>query len=129
MNISVIIPCKNESEVVENNLIKINHFFTKNKKISEFEIIIIDDGSTDNTYEIIKKLKDKLNLKIIKNPKNFGKGYSVKKGVESAKYKWLIFFDADLSTPIKEINKFLSEQKYDIVIGSRKLPNSNQKRN
>lgn len=128
MDLSIIIPCKNEDDKIENNLKKVYSFFRKNKKISRFEIIVIDDGSTDDTYEIIKKLKS-LNIRLNKKRINLGKGYSVREGVMMSKYDWILFFDADLSTPLEELNKFFLLENYDIMIGSRRLRKSNAKRN
>ncbi|MHC4183293.1 MAG: glycosyltransferase, partial [Planctomycetota bacterium] len=65
-------------------------------------------------------------LVIIKNPVNCGKGYSVKKGILASRGEVILFSDADLSTPIEELDRMLPwvEKGYDIVIGSRALPES-----
>jgi dolichyl-phosphate beta-glucosyltransferase len=129
MRLSIIIPCYNEEKSIEKNIIEINDFLKKNKKIIKHEIIVVDDGSTDNTYYILKSLKRKIDsIKINKKRKNYGKGYSVKEGVYLSKYELLIFFDADLATPLAEINKFLKEKNFDILIGSRRLSQSKTNR-
>lgn len=120
MKISVIVPTFNEEKCISNSLKRIDRYL-KNRNF-KYEIIIVDDGSKDKTLE---KVKGFINIKILKNKKNMGKGYSVKKGVEAAKMDWILFSDADLSTPIEELDKFiLLKDKYDILIGSRNLKES-----
>ncbi len=117
--ISVIIPCYNEEHRIESTVKKIiSYMDIRNQK---YELIIVDDGSTDNTLDILKKY----DLKIIKNRKNSGKGFSVRNGVLNSKGDLILFTDADLSTPIEELDGFLELiKKYDIVIASRKEKDS-----
>lgn len=123
-NLSVIIPAFNEEKRIESSLEKITQYLEKN--IENYEVLVIDDGSTDATIEIVKKFKDK-KVRLIQNTKNMGKGFSVKIGMINAKYDPLLFTDADLSTPIEETKKFLEaiQQGADIVIASRNIPGSN----
>jgi len=126
--LSVVIPAYNEEKRIVKTLMKINEYLRKHPFISE--IIIIDDGSTDRTISVVEDLLSRVdNLKIIMNGANHGKGYSVKRGFLNAKGKFLLFSDADLSTPIEEIEKLLimMEDGYDIVIGSRGLKESDIK--
>lgn len=119
---SIIIPSYNEEKRLPNTLKLINSFLQK-KKI-KYEIIVVDDWSTDNTVKSIKWIKID-HLKILKNKKNKWKGYSVKKWILKAKWKYILFTDADNSTPIEELDilkKYIS--KYDIVIWSRYCKNS-----
>ena len=90
-NISVIVCAFNE----EKTIAKVLRTIAKNHDICE--IIVINDGSTDRTADIIKKLKHKLNLKIIDLPDNKGKGYAMATGVEQAKEEIIVFIDADIS--------------------------------
>lgn len=128
MELSVIIPCYNEEKNIQETIIQTNALLKKNKTIKKFEIICIDDGSTDKTKEVI--LKQKIpNVILNKKRKNFGKGYSVKQGMMMAKYDMAIFFDADRATPITELNKFISySEEFDILIGSRMSKESKAKR-
>ncbi|MBT3720498.1 glycosyltransferase family 2 protein [archaeon] len=120
--LSIIIPAYNEEKRIIKTLNKIQKYLLK-KKIS-YEIIVVDDGSKDKTIQLIKKLKD--NKIIVKqNSRNRGKGYSTKKGMLAASGKYALLTDADLSTPIEELDKFLELiPKYDLVIGSRKTKES-----
>jgi len=123
--ISLIIPVYNEEKRIKLTLGKCISYF-KNKKI-DYEIIIVDDGSTDKTRLIIKDFLSKnKNIKLTKQRKNKGKGYSVKEGMLLANGDYLLFSDADLSTPIEEIEKFIKVMKkgYDIVIASRNMKDS-----
>jgi dolichyl-phosphate beta-glucosyltransferase len=122
LNLSIIIPAYNEEHRIQKTLEKIINYL-KRKKYN-YEIIIVDDGSKDNTINVIKNIKDK-KIKILKNEINRGKGYSVKKGILNAKKDWILFSDADLSTPIEELDNFTKYLDYDIIIGSRNLKESN----
>ncbi|MFA4960912.1 MAG: glycosyltransferase [Candidatus Pacearchaeota archaeon] len=121
MDISIIVPCYNEKRVIKKNISSVYNYFKKNKTIKNFEIIIVDDGSTDNSYDIVRKLK-RGKREIIQNEKreNLGKGYSVNQGVFMARFPYIIFFDADLATPLEETKNFLEYKNFDIVIGTRK---------
>lgn len=125
--LTIIIPAFNEEKRILPSLKKIEEYFSKKKLLDE--IIIVDDGSTDKTVEKIKALMIKNNynnIKILKNKKNKGKGYSIRKGILNSKSKYTLFSDSDLSTPIEETEKLLKAMKEnDIAIASRKLKESN----
>ncbi|HHT9144804.1 MAG TPA: dolichyl-phosphate beta-glucosyltransferase [Candidatus Wunengus sp. YC61] len=121
--LSVIIPAYNEEKRVLPTLRKICAYLSA--KDFPCEIIIVDDGSTDNTLQMIKNFASSNNhLVILTNEQNIGKGYSVRKGMLSARGEYAFFTDADLSTPIEEIDKCLPYllNGYDVVIGSRSMP-------
>ena len=117
MKVSIIIPCFNEEKTIEQIIIKVIE-----NKIFPFEIIIIDDFSTDNTRQILEnKLKGKVD-KIILNNKNYGKGYSVRKGLEAASGDIILIQDADLEYDPNDYEKLLKPIKdgfADVVYGSR----------
>ena len=119
MEISIVIPAYNEVDRIENSLIEINKYCKK--KFKKYEIIVVDDGSNDDTVTIAKRY----GARVLKNELNMGKGYSVRKGILEAKYDLVLFTDSDLATPINELDKFLKTIKeYDIVIASRNLKES-----
>jgi dolichyl-phosphate beta-glucosyltransferase len=120
MEISVVIPAFNEEKLIASTISEVKDFL-KNNFVS-FEIIVVDDKSIDNTLKIINSID---NIKVLKNLRNHGKGYSISKGIRYAKGDLLLFMDADSSTNIKELKNFLPEiKKYDLVIASRGLENS-----
>lgn len=137
--ISIVIPAYNEEKRLPKTLEKINQYFSD--KNWAYEIIVVDDGSTDNTKSIIKSAP---NIKTFVNPSNKGKGYSVRRGIGASEGDYILFTDADLSTPIEEIEKLLAyinksrpfyndaqetteysvkgrDKEYDITIGSRSI--------
>ena len=117
MKISILIPCYNEEKTIEKIINKILDL-----KDLNLEIIIVDDNSTDSSRSIINtKLKDKIH-KIILNDNNYGKGYSIRKGIEAATGEVLIIQDADLEYDPKDYEKLLEPFKLgvaDVVYGSR----------
>jgi len=118
--LSVIIPAYNEEKRLPKTLREINEYLRKQNFDSE--IIVVSDGSTDKTCQVVESLKSQIkNLKLICEKVNRGKGYGVKIGMLNAKGKYRLFTDADNSTPISEIEKFWPEFKKgaDVVIASR----------
>ena len=127
--LSVVIPVYNEEKVIRKTLLDVNDFFA-NKNYNS-EIIVVDDGSSDNTVAIAKNLKSIIkNLAILENGKNYGKGYSVKKGILAANGRYRLFMDADNSAKIEQVSKFIPFLKsgYDIVIGDRDIKGSKIKK-
>lgn len=127
--LSIVIPAYNEEDRIALTLEKIDNFF-KDKNY-DVEVIVVDDGSIDNTIEVANQsvLAKKGKLKIIKNGINKGKGFSIKNGITNSSGNYILFTDADLSTPIEEVDKLFNfiNNGYDIVIGSRALKGSNVK--
>ena len=117
MNVSIIIPCFNE----ENTISKIIHSVKKNINEND-EVIVVDDCSIDKTRGILKNnLKNEINHLIL-NEKNFGKGYSIRKGIEKAKGDIILIQDADLEYDPNDFTKLLKPIKEgfaDVVYGSR----------
>ena len=86
-----------------------------------WELIIADDGSTDDTVKLVEDLGF-VNLHVLKAAQNGGKGNAVQRGMLAAQGKYVLFSDADNSTPIEEVDKFihiLEEGGYDVAVGSR----------
>ena len=125
--LSVVIPAFNEEQGIKETLSKVESYLIKQNY--SYEVIVIDDGSVDNTAELVKNYTAHNNhtVHLLQNKENRGKGYSIKKGMLTARGEHILFSDADLSTPIEEIEKLLPwfDKGYDVVIGSRALPQSN----
>jgi dolichyl-phosphate beta-glucosyltransferase len=117
---SIIIPAYNESARVGATLEKVLAHVTQ--RGWDAEVIAVDDGSRDNTVEVISSYAEKSpRLRLLQNPGNRGKGYSVRNGMLHARGQLLLFSDADLSSPIEEADKLFAAIAggADIAIGSR----------
>lgn len=124
-SISVVIPAFNEDKRIGATVQKIYDYLNENAET--FEIVIVDDGSRDSTVDIIRNVSERIqNIKLLSNGSNKGKGFSVKNGILHSTCSIVLISDADLSTPIEEVEKFLPwiDNGYDIVIGSRRLEES-----
>src|SRR5437016_6036649 len=97
--VSIIVPAFNEAVRIAESLRKIDAF--ARQSTLRLELIVVDDGSSDNTAEIVRGLNVK-GLRLIRNDKNHGKGFTVRQGVLAASGKYVLFTDADLSAPIEE---------------------------
>lgn len=117
--LSIVVPAYKE----EGRIHKICEAIKKYQKTHSFlmETIIVVDGSPDKTAEAAKKYSKEIeNLRIIDRKENRGKGYSVKEGALQAIGKYILFTDADNSTPINQVDKLLKfAEEYEVVIGSR----------
>jgi glycosyltransferase involved in cell wall biosynthesis len=120
--LSIIIPCYNEGQKLVNNIQKINNYLSKNIPNLIYEIIVVNDGSTDNTYKILESNIEKFkNTILCTYEQNKGKGGAVKEGVKKATYDWILFMDADLSTDLSAIKTVLQNTNNNkIIIGSRR---------
>ena len=109
-NLSVIIPFYNEQHRLLASLKTLNNYFINKKN---FEIIFINDGSTDKSdfiiSKFIKKYKKIYKIKYIKYKKNIGKGYAIKKGILNSKKDWMLICDADMSVNPKQIDKWVKK--------------------
>ncbi len=116
--LSVVIPAYNEQERLKKHIPDIvRHLGSRNLN---FEILVVNDGSTDDTSRVAREL----GAKVIDLTPNRGKGGAVKAGMLAARGRYVLFTDADQSTPISEVDKLLAqlEAGYDIAIGSRAIP-------
>ena len=125
IELSIVIPAYNEERRLPHTLKSVSEYLQKQSY--NYEVIIVDDGSADRTSQIVEDFqKARPQYKLITLPKNRGKGFAVRTGILHSKGRCAIFTDADLSMPIKELEKLmlLFEEGYDIVIGSRRHPDS-----
>lgn len=118
--LTVLIPNYNESENVERGVIDhITAYLSKQKYT--WEVLISDDGSTDNSLAMLEVYTKKdARIRLLKN-EHAGKPYALRSGINAARGKYVLFADMDQSTPINELDKLLpfTESGYQVVIGSR----------
>lgn len=120
--LSVVIPAYKEGERIGQTFLEIEKYFSD--KNYDYEIVVVVDGSPDNTAQIARNYSARIkNLRVIENPQNHGKGYVVRQGLLEAKGKYRLFMDADGSTSVTHLDKFLPEFEngYDIIVGSRDI--------
>ncbi|MAT41286.1 MAG: glycosyl transferase [Anaerolineaceae bacterium] len=122
--LSIIIPAYNEAERLPPSLEKVQAYI--NQQTYETEVIVVENGSTDNTYALATAFTQTMpNLRVIREEKS-GKGLAVRSGMLAARGKVRIFCDADFSMPVEEISKFVPPQlnSMEVAIASRELPQS-----
>ena len=118
--LSIIIPAYNEEANIRKSLARVFEFLES--KDYPFEVIVVDDGSEDKTVEVAREFfGERPELRLIENPHK-GKGFAVRTGILKAKGQFILFSDADLSTPIEEVDRllmWLREQDFGVAIASR----------
>ena len=123
--LSVIIPAYNEERRIGQTLLSVSEYLKKQPY--NYEILVVNDGSKDGTANVVLNLKSEiLNLALLDNKQNHGKGWATKQGMLAATGDVRLFMDADNSTKIEEAAKMLPlfERGSDIVIGSRRIAGS-----
>lgn len=121
MNISLIIPCYNEEANIQKGVLdKIGNFTRDDARFKE--VLIVDDGSTDSSRDIIRSryAQEFPKFKLLKN-NHLGKAFAIIRGIKDSTGTHVMFSDIDLATPIEEVEKLIVEANkgFDIVIGSR----------
>lgn len=118
-SLSVFFPCINEEGNVENIVNRAEEVLKKLKL--KYEIIIIDDGSTDKTGQIADKLaENNANIRVIRHPKNLGYGEALKSGFYNARFDTIVYTDGDGQFDFSEVEKFLDKiEDNDLIIGFR----------
>jgi glycosyltransferase involved in cell wall biosynthesis len=118
-SLSVFFPCYNEAENLEKLVDSTCGFLSTIAK--KYEVIIVDDGSTDETRKIVSRLqKQCAELRIVSHPKNTGYGAALKTGIDTSKMEWVFWMDGDLQFDIRSLQSFLPHtDRFDAVIGYR----------
>lgn len=123
--ISVVIPAYNEASCLGTSLDRVVRFLER--KRWPYEVLVVDDGSTDQTKDVVAARSSSL-VRLLCHGVNQGKGAAVRTGVAATTGEWILVSDADLSTPIEEVDRLLAAARgslaADVVFGSRALPGS-----
>jgi glycosyltransferase involved in cell wall biosynthesis len=126
-SISIVIPAFNEEARLPGTLDSILAWLSKGTWAFA-EVLVVDDGSTDGTASAAQQYgRVHPAVRLLANPGNRGKGYSVRQGILEARGDWILFTDADLSAPIEEVDKLIEAAKREgaqVAIGSRALDRS-----
>ncbi|MCH7959057.1 MAG: glycosyltransferase [Candidatus Hydrogenedentes bacterium] len=126
MNLSIVMPCYNGEDYIEQSLNTLTGYLRDKKQIfGDFEIIVVDDGSKDNTKNLIcSKFPE---IIFLHNTHNEGKGAAVRKGMLSATGAYSIFIDADMPFELESLDMlfhYLDFKEYDVCIGTRNIANA-----
>jgi len=125
-SLAVIIPCFNEAKRIGATLRAVNAYVQNCAR--NWEIIIVNDGSSDDTVGVVRRwarTNHTRHIKILSLPRNIGKGGAIKKGVISTKKQWILIMDADSATPISEVRRLWSGKgDAEVIYGSRYLDQS-----
>ena len=123
VTLSVVVPAYEEARRIEDGLVRIDAYLAE--RGHEAEIIVVDDGSADETVEVVREVARGLSCPVwlVVSEHNRGKGHALKLGFAAARGERILFTDADLSTPIECADDLLPplEEGYDVVLGSRKM--------
>jgi glycosyltransferase involved in cell wall biosynthesis len=123
--LSIVVPAYNEAARLPLTLPRLISFCRQH---ASAELLMVDDGSKDRTAALIEEAAAQHSfVRLLRNPENRGKGYSVRHGMLKAAGEWILFSDADLSSPLEEVHKLLDAARREraaIAIGSRALDRS-----
>lgn len=134
--LTIVIPAYNESKRIIKNLGSIDRYIARRQLENLFKVLIVDDGSTDVTKEVVENWinydsKNKSCFSLISHKPNKGKGYTVKRGFSEVTTDLVMYTDADGACPIEEVEKLIHsiDNGYDVACGSRILKDGNVKVN
>ena len=126
-SLSIIIPAYNEENRLPSTLLEVTNYLARSEW-QPAEILVVDDGSSDGTLRVAHEFaRNGSPVRVLRNPGNRGKGFAVRHGMQEGVGDWLLFSDADLSTPIAELEKLwaaVREGDAAVAIGSRALDRS-----
>lgn len=123
-HLAIIVPAYNEESRIEPTLTRMNEFLSAQSY--SWKVVVLSDGSSDRTVEIVKEFAaTHSSFEVVDCQPNHGKGHVVRKGMLESSAELVLFSDADLATPIEEVDKLLAKmESHDIAIGSRPLKDS-----
>jgi glycosyltransferase involved in cell wall biosynthesis len=124
ISLSIIVPAYNEERRLPATLRTLSDYLAA-RHFDHFEVLVVDDGSCDGTAALVREFSLQAPfIRLLSNPANHGKGYVVRQGMREAQYEWVLFTDADLSTPIEDLARLeaaILDSGSDGALGSRAL--------
>jgi dolichyl-phosphate beta-glucosyltransferase len=129
-SLSIVIPAYNEVDRLPRSLELIRRYLVAGGLSASSEVIVVDDGSTDGTPELVRSLRPRWpTLRLIEHTSNRGKGAAVRTGILSSRGEFVAFADADLSAPIEQLDLLLADlEDADVAIVSRAMPEAKLER-
>jgi len=124
-DLSIILGCYNASQHLETNIGELLRFLDSLK--CSYEVLVVEDGSQDDSLAVLRRLQDHASgLTVLRNPKNMGKGFSIRNGVLNSNGRYVIFTDTDMAYSKQNLRTVLEklENGHPIVVGNRRLPES-----
>ena len=119
MTVSIIIPCFNEFTTIPATAQAVIGYMQKNYSEMAFELILVNDGSTDGTAPVLDQLaRENMQIQVIHFERNKGRGAAIKKGIATSKNEFLILLDADLSYDVPHIGVIIESFKKDHLLGT-----------
>lgn len=119
-SVSIVIPMFNEADRLQRTFEQLAEFTSAHPEVTE--VVMVDDGSTDQTPGILRRVPPEIPGSVVSYSQNAGKGYAIRRGIMEAVGETILVSDADLSTPLSELNSLTPYlDSYDVVIGSRGL--------
>lgn len=116
--LSLFLPAYNEGKNLPSLLAGCDQFLKENLK--HYEMIVVDDGSTDQTAHVVANLRHKYSaLRLVSHPSNQGYGQAIRTGIKEAKFPWVFFMDSDNQFRIEDLKEFLRYDDFDLVVGYR----------
>lgn len=126
-SLSIVIPAYNEEHRLPATLDAVGRY-VETKQLDFVEILVVDDGSSDRTADVVRRAAAAdPRIRLLQNPGNRGKGYSVRHGMREARGEWVLFTDADLSAPIEDLDRLeqaVTRENAGGAIGSRAVDRS-----
>ena len=125
LRLSIVVPAYNEENRIGDSLGRLLEYF--DGQGYGYEILVVDDGSSDETISVVKKAAEgRANVRVLHYDGNRGKGHAVRYGILRSGGEYVLFSDADLATPIEEVEKLFPKihEGFEVVIGSRDVSGS-----
>jgi dolichyl-phosphate beta-glucosyltransferase len=124
VRVSVVVPCYNAAPLIVASLEKLLDFMRKREELAPWEVLLVDDGSSDGTAEVV--CEHLTEVRVLRDPVNRGKGAAVRRGMLEARGDYRFFIDADMPFDLEALSvmfRYLDFKEFDVCIGTRSIAN------